>query len=292
MVQMKEPAADRFRAVELLTPELNVSDSYVCELDHTFPPECSQDNDMVFVRSGQGNMAVAGEDVPMRGGDILLIPPGRPIRLTSGREGPLSFVYVHFDSRPLRYAKPAARDTGHPSPDMGLDLPVRTPGPAPARIAECFEQIAACRYLKNRTVFTLRARALILEVLLYLHERALPAPAEGEVTRWDCDHIHRAVDRMRRSMGEQLKLKDIARTAGLSPTYFAKLFRRVVGEPPMAYLMRLRVETARDLLRDTTLPVKQIASRTGFRSIHYFSRAFRRGMGQSPRQFRKAVVKS
>ena len=66
----------------------------------------------------------------------------------------------------------------------------------------------------------------------------------------------------------------------------ARAFQRSVGEPPLAYVARRRIETAKTLLRSSALPVADIAARSGFASASYFSTAFRRHTGHSPSEYR------
>lgn len=80
---------------------------------------------------------------------------------------------------------------------------------------------------------------------------------------------------------------DLAMAAHISPRECFRCFRRVVGMPPTAYLLRRRVGYAAELLRETDLPVTEIAFRAGFRSPSYFGKRFRDQMGCSPQTFRQ-----
>ncbi|MBK8253245.1 MAG: helix-turn-helix transcriptional regulator [Polyangiaceae bacterium] len=80
----------------------------------------------------------------------------------------------------------------------------------------------------------------------------------------------------------------IATLAGYDSFHFAHMFAEVVGEPPLRYIRRLRMErAAHELARDPKSIVSQIASRAGYRSLEAFSRSFSRLFGRSPRAFRR-----
>ena len=68
------------------------------------------------------------------------------------------------------------------------------------------------------------------------------------------------------------------------------MLRTVLGQPPMAYLTELRMELARDLLLGTSETAKQVARRTGYKSDAAFNRAFTRGHGFSPGQWRHDYI--
>jgi len=82
-------------------------------------------------------------------------------------------------------------------------------------------------------------------------------------------------------------LATLSRQAGMSRTSFATRFAELVGEPPMRYLMRCRVNKAARLLRDGRASVQQVAERVGYDSELGFSRAFKRLVGSSPAEYRR-----
>ena len=90
------------------------------------------------------------------------------------------------------------------------------------------------------------------------------------------------------TLGEQIKLRELAALAGTSVRHFERAFRQSTGYPPHAYVLERRLEVARHLLIDQPeLAIEQIARRLGFYSGSHFSSAFRQRAGCSPTEFRK-----
>lgn len=85
---------------------------------------------------------------------------------------------------------------------------------------------------------------------------------------------------------EKITLEDIAAAAHVSPRECLRCFDRIVGIPPVAYLLRRRILYAAELLQGTALPVTEVCFRAGFHSPSYFSKQFRAQMGCSPRAHR------
>lgn len=79
----------------------------------------------------------------------------------------------------------------------------------------------------------------------------------------------------------------LADRAGMSPRNFARLFRAEVGETPSAWVERIRVEAARELLEQGS-PPKFVGGRCGFKDVETFRRAFQRRLGLSPAEYRRA----
>lgn len=103
--------------------------------------------------------------------------------------------------------------------------------------------------------------------------------------------IRRAVELMHVRLDEELPLDELAAAAYLSPFHFARLFKKLVGVTPHAYLAALRAERARQLLAETDLSVTEVGARVGYASASHFSKAFRRATGLTPRDFRASLVR-
>ncbi len=81
---------------------------------------------------------------------------------------------------------------------------------------------------------------------------------------------------------------DIARELGVTPTHLSRACRDACGKSALELMQERRLYEARRLLRDTPVPIKDIAQLLGYRSPGYFSRAFQAGTGSTPNAFRRA----
>jgi AraC family transcriptional regulator len=103
--------------------------------------------------------------------------------------------------------------------------------------------------------------------------------------------IRLAVELMHAHMHRDLALEEIASAAHLSPFHFARLFKKLSGATPHAYLASLRAARAQALLAETDLPITEVGARVGYMSSSHFAHAFRQATGLSPRAYRKALVR-
>jgi transcriptional regulator GlxA family with amidase domain len=81
-------------------------------------------------------------------------------------------------------------------------------------------------------------------------------------------------------------VEELAAEAGMSRSVFARRFSEALGESPLAYLTRLRMTVAAQLLSESTLPTAAIAARVGYASEFTFTRAFSRSRGVAPVNWR------
>ena len=96
----------------------------------------------------------------------------------------------------------------------------------------------------------------------------------------------RAKDRMDAASHEAWPVSRLARVSGVSEAHFARSFKDAFGAPPHRYLLTRRIEHAAALLRDTDLPITEIALIAGWSSLGTFGRTFRDVTGESPSELR------
>ncbi|BES72234.1 AraC family transcriptional regulator [Marinobacter nanhaiticus D15-8W] len=130
-----------------------------------------------------------------------------------------------------------------------------------------------------RIVGRQRVREVIYEALKGEQGPALRALIlnQGNYSR-----IVRVLTQMHRDFTGELSVDDLAREANMSPSTFHQHFKQITQSSPLQYVKRLRLLKARMLLSHDDLNVNQAASETGYRSVHQFSRDYKRYFGVSP----------
>jgi transcriptional regulator GlxA family with amidase domain len=97
----------------------------------------------------------------------------------------------------------------------------------------------------------------------------------------------RAKDRIDAASHEDWTIPRLAAVSGVSEAHFAREFRLAFGVPPHRYLLTRRIERAVALLRETALPITEIAFQTGWQSLGTFGRIFRDITGETPSGIRR-----
>lgn len=98
--------------------------------------------------------------------------------------------------------------------------------------------------------------------------------------------LRRAIQYVDENLCNQLTLAAMAKAVALSPGHFAHAFREATGVAPHRYVLERRVERAKILLRQSDLPITEIADRIGCSTHSHFSVLFNRVTGVTPSQFR------
>jgi AraC family transcriptional regulator of arabinose operon len=252
------------------------------EIDHvsagevTYPPggrlgpRWQHDVELVLVHSGSARVFV--DDAPaidLRAESAGLLLPGHRER------------FEFADDVPTHHSWVQARLT-EPSADL-ID-----------RLAGLPRSLAASTPLTE----LVREAADVSRTPLSTAEPLLAALAAAAIWRYAGDAESRGrgptdvVGRARRHLHLQLAdpeldLARVAASAHVTPAHLVRRFRAELGITPMAYLWQRRVATGIDLLTNTGLPVGQVATRSGFRSVYHFSRRVKEHTGVPPTELRR-----
>lgn len=101
--------------------------------------------------------------------------------------------------------------------------------------------------------------------------------------------LEAVVQYMKEHLDSKITFAELASKFSVSATTLKKLFRKHYSSGTIEYLITLRIEKAKELLRDGQLSCTEIATRCGFCSIHHFSKAFKESTGMSPTEYTKSV---
>lgn len=99
--------------------------------------------------------------------------------------------------------------------------------------------------------------------------------------------IRKAKQYIQEHYSEPITQEEVSSEAGLSPAYFSVLFKKTEGEGFAKYLIRVRMEQAKILLRETNLPVAEVCRRVGYNDLKYFTHTFEKSAGVKPAVYRK-----
>jgi AraC-like DNA-binding protein len=184
------------------------------------------------------------------------------------------------------------RKDAHPLVELLPPLIHLRPAEAPA--AEWLE--ATLRFLAwetrqarpgTETIVSRLTDVVFVQVLRAWIE-ALPEGQGGWMGALRDRQVGAALALVHRSPERDFTIASLAAAVGMSRSRFAARFTALVGEPPLAYVARWRLETAAGLLRESSLSLGEVAERVGYDSEAAFSKAFRRRFGAPPGAYRRS----
>ena len=128
----------------------------------------------------------------------------------------------------------------------------------------------------------IRVKAIFMEILSLL--------VYWKTTdNFNYDHIRKIetlISFMSKHYCEKTTLRDLADIVDISPTYLETIFKKLTGKSPINYLINVRIQKAKELLRDGHA-ISEVASVVGFSDVFYFSKCFKKCEGIAPSHFLK-----
>jgi transcriptional regulator GlxA family with amidase domain len=103
------------------------------------------------------------------------------------------------------------------------------------------------------------------------------------------DPIRKAVVYLNDHLSEDVSIERLAAIANYSPAQFRRLFTKLMGQSPSAYIANIRINNAKVLLKTTGKRISDIAVEVGFFDHSHFIRTFRKLVGATPAEYRKSL---
>jgi AraC-like DNA-binding protein len=170
-----------------------------------------------------------------------------------------------------------------------------------AHLMECFRRAETLQLAADEVVDSL-ARALTLAkataagalmeqhmaeaILTRVADISKATAVESRATGLAHWRLRRVVEMVDERLGDEISLADMAKAAGLSAMHFAGLFRVATGMRPCHYLQAQRVQRAKHLMRNSNVPLYDVALSTGFRTQAHFTTVFKRHEQVTPHRWR------
>ncbi|RRN63977.1 helix-turn-helix domain-containing protein [Caulobacter sp. 602-1] len=113
-----------------------------------------------------------------------------------------------------------------------------------------------------------------------------PSPAHAEASPLPPWRLRKILGRIEAGLDQRIKLSELAALTGLSTGHFSRTFKNSVGDTPLSFIRRRRIERAKVLMAETSAGLAQVAQDCGFCDQAHFTRAFHHLVGLSPHRWR------
>lgn len=234
-----------------------------------------------YVAYGKNEVTVNGETMRVQKGDVILVNPNVP---HGRKKGDSAFFILGIDNLQL-----CGMELDH------LPFPGGSPLVRPVRysqeIYDCYRRIAEVQD-KKEVGWDLMCNVLCQEFLVWVLKEITPAAAvEKEqgfrLKGYEKENVvQMIVDYMKENYVQHISVDEIARHAFMSVTYVTKIFREIMGDTPINYLISIRLGHAAELLKEGNLTIQAVSKQVGYDDPYYFSKLFKRRYGVSPTEYK------
>ena len=237
--------------------------------------------ELFYVVGGSGQFRIGDEYYPVAGGDLVVVNSQVVHTETSLNANPMEYIVLGVENLELSR-------TDKPDEHFCIINLENAASEALGYLKTILKEIDV-KAMGYETVCQELLNVFVVLVMRQLNFTATLTPSPGHNSK-EGALIHRYI---REHFRENLDLDTLAQIAHVSKYHLSHTFTKEYGISPISYLLSLRMQESRDLLRTTNYPLSHIARVAGFSSPSYFSQRFRQAEGMSPAQYRqKFRVKS
>ena len=229
---------------------------------HAFGPAVRPYFLLHFIENGEGYIERNGVKRHLTAGNAFLIRPDEVTLYCSDEDNPWEYVWIAFDG--------AFAETLMNRATEKLVMEYHKSG-----------LIALKNALQDKNLDYFGCLNTLFSVL-----NAVKTAAPLTET----DEISAALHYLENNYFNPIDIKVLAAQFGFSRAYFSTLFVKRTGETPYDYLTKIRIERAKEYLKQGQHSVEEIAYSVGFSSLQRFSEAFKKRVGFSPLQYRKSIT--
>lgn len=249
-----------------------------CLLERTF----TRMHVLACVYAGGASLRLGEKQWELEPGCVFQIWPGERMRMETHWREPICFYSVHYQYGVLYWkgGKGEWREASGPLP-LGEVLP----GVGGPDAREAFERLHRIWHEKEAG-HEWEARVEFLDAVRLAARGGQRKRAADEAA--GAAAVREAIAYMKSHYRQPLSRNAVAQRVALSPAYFSSLFKSHTGYSPVQYIHRLRLDRAKQLLRESGMPIWQVAEEVGFADSFYFTRLFTKETGMSPREYRQA----
>ena len=232
-----------------------------------------------FVRDGSVETLTRGARSRAECGTVMVHPPALPYAEYAETPGTHEWIVFECDVRPglaLFQLYPAA-------PTVALA--------EPTAFSALFDLLLHAWEGHPSALRDARVSALTLQILAVILEdwQGAGSPPRPPALMTAQDRFSGLIVYLSQHLDRKLGRDDIAAFAHLQPNHLDRVFRRAYGVSPMQMLRDLRLQRARHLLESSDQTVAAVAALCGFEEAGYFTRVFRRIVGQTPGEYRRSI---
>ncbi|NLP16988.1 MAG: AraC family transcriptional regulator, partial [Clostridiales bacterium] len=226
--------------------------------------------ELAFILSGKGKYLVDGVEYDVESGDLVICNPGvMHTHIVTNPEEPTIEFIAGFNNFHFKNMAPNSIETRdgscilHTTAELKQNL-----------MMHCYDMIAEKESCNVGKYFMFKAH---LMQMLLLIMREIVSPEDYEQSQCSFESYNKSyavkqiIDYLNKNYNKKISLEQIAHNMYLSPVYISKIFKEETGESPINYLIKIRLERARDILiKSDNSSIKSIANRVGYEDVYHF----------------------
>ena len=246
--------------------------------------------ELLLILEGNATLHIGSQSYPVQAGDFAWIPSNAVHMVLGEPDMPFRFIAIVFHPDLLKSFGNDIIQENYLSPlfHWQFDCPPVTKDAG--RYRRLMRSIAS-HYRQKTTGYELLIKTRLFDICFQLYQTAQPF----QRSQPDTSDYHMALAKemmlyLQSYATDTITLSDMADHFHISTGHLCRLFKAMTNMSPIDYLNYFRINKSARLLRDTDASISAIAGQTGFNTISYFNRMFRRYMHMTPKEYRNSQM--
>lgn len=245
-----------------------------CPSKHSYGPIVRGKFILHYVVDGQGKLCMHGKEYLVGGGEIFVIYPQELAYYEADETTPWRYLWVIFDGPK---AEEILRSIG-----ITEEQPMCYPGEKSREILACMEKLLYECEQEFSTIGNMYTLLQTMKNQTMIQQKQKTPPQQ--------DYVEKIKRYIEYRYVEDVKVSELAEHCGLNRSYMTKCFTEDTGVSPKEYLMQYRMKKAKELLKDSELPISNVAYAVGYSDPLAFSKMFKKREGVSPIRYREKIT--
>lgn len=243
-----------------------------CPAGYEFGPIIRDKYILHYVLNGEGTLYLDQKEFAVKEHSLFLMPPNTLVRYQADVEKPWQYIWIHIHGfKVVELLQKAGLTRKRPVlqlPGIGAEL-----GGVLQEIYDCHEQEYTCM-------------GKLYYFFQLLIDHSPDKPEDGEQAEPALRYIQWVIDYINQKYSEPICVQSIADFCGIDRSYLSKVFKYATGYTIQEYLIQFRMKKAKQLLKETAMPVQHVSYSVGYNDAFSFSKVFKKQTGMSPSVWR------
>lgn len=231
-----------------------------------------------YIISGCGYYKTGSQTYKLQAGDTFLVYPSKEVTYYADSSDPWEYAWVGFNGSDALSILNAT--------DFTKEHPYITNTPLGEKILHELLRIYEAR--GNEFEHAVEMTGRLYTALALFMQGATKKPPQTSYS----EHVQKAIAYISANYSYPITVEDIADYVGLSRSHLFRSFEKIMKQSPKEYLTSFRIKQACTLLETSDLSIAAVANSVGFENNFYFSKAFRKVKGMSPKNYRAEIAEN
>ena len=246
-----------------------------CNPSYSFGPIIRDNYVLHYILNGTGVLYLDGKEFPVSAHQAFITPPFIPAYYKADDKNPWNYVWIHFNGQQSSSLLEKA--------GISREYPIFTYAESAPEMEKCITEILEKHEAEYYCIGNIYR---MFQIMIDIHAPKLPLPVQN----CQLNYIRNTVNYIHKKYADSIRIQDIADYYGLDRSYLSKLFKRATNFTPQEYLIFVRIDKAKMLLRSKNLSVQNIAYSVGYPDPFAFSKIFKKETGMSPSDYRRQML--